>query len=92
VPGGEEAGVDAALHEVARAFGGGGEHLAELVVGGEEDAGEGVKPDGEIEGGAFDGGSGCVCEVGGEEAGEPVEAAGGVLVDVGVPGGDERDL
>ena len=24
-------------------------------------------------------------------AGEPVEAAGGVLVDVGVPGGDEGD-
>ena len=87
----EEVGVDAALHEVAGSVGGALEEGAELGVGGEEDAGETVEAGGgderEMLDGLFDA-RGVLC---GEMAGEPMHAAAGVLVDVSVPGGGERN-
>ena len=78
VGGGEKSCVYTTLHEMAGFAGGLGEHVAEVLIGGEEDLGEGAEAGGDVERGGFDGG--------GELLEEGGEAAGGVLVDVGVPG------
>jgi len=88
--GGEERGVDAALHEVAGAVGGALEEGAEGGVGGVEGLGVAVELAGELEGGGLYG----VLEEGADGAevlGEPAHAAGGVLMQIGVPAGDEGD-
>ncbi len=88
----EEVGVDAALHLVAGAAGGCGEHVAELGVGGEEEPGETVEACGCPErAGLDDVLGGARARPGGEVLGEEAGAAGGVLVDVGVPGCGEWD-
>ena len=67
------------------------EELAELGVGRVKDLGKAVEARGGGEGEVFDGlldaGLGWT-----EESSEPGGAAGGVLVDVGVPAGDQRDV
>lgn len=89
--GGEQGGVDAALHEIAGAAGGLFEQGAELGIGGEEDLGEAVEAGGGGEGGGLGAAGERVSGTSGQPAGDGVEAAGGVLVDVGVPGGGERE-
>ena len=88
---GEEVGVDAALHEVTGAVDGALEQGAECGVGGVEGFGATIELRGDVEGGGFDrafeGNAGAA-----EVAGEPAHAAGGVLVEIGVPGGDEWDV
>ena len=89
--GGEEVGVDAALHEMAGTVAHALEQGAELRVRSEEDAGEAIEAGGGEEGQAFDAALDGGGVVRGEMTGEPMHAAAGVLVDVGVPGGGERD-
>ena len=90
--GGEEGGVDTALHEVAGTVAHVLKEGAELGVGSEEDAGEAIEAGGGEEGEALDGFFDAGGVMGSQMAGEPAHAAGGVLVDVGVPGGGERDV
>ncbi len=89
--GGEERGVHAALHEVAGAVDGALEEGAEGGVGGIERLGAAVELRGEVEGGGFDGAL-YFFAYGAEVAREPAHAAGGVLVKIGVPAGDEWDV
>ncbi len=89
--GGEEGGVDAALHEVAGAVGSALEEGAEGGVGGVEGVGSAIEGGGDLEGSGLD----CAFEreaEGAEVTREPAHAAGGVFVEIGVPGGDEREV
>ena len=85
VLGGELDGVHPALHEMAGPVGGLLEHAAELFVGRIEDTREGVETSGSPERGGLDALFEARCRALRETMGEPVEPAGGVLVDVGVP-------
>ena len=89
--GGEEVGVDAALHEVAGAVDGALQQGAERGVGGVEGFGSAVEVRGDVERGGFD----CALEGRAGAADvtrEPTHAAGSVLVQIGVPAGDQRDV
>jgi len=88
---GEERGVNAALHEVAGAVGSALEESAEGGVGSVEGLGSPIELRGDLERGGFDGA--LDCDAGAAEgSGEPAHAAGSVLVQIGVPAGDEWNV
>ncbi len=89
--GGEERGVDATLHEVAGAVDGALEEGAEGGVGRVESLCAAVKLCGDLKGGGFYGVL-YFTAYRPEVARQPAHAAGGVLVEIGVPAGDERDV
>ena len=84
--------IDAVGKQAAGFAGEAGEMVENLGVGGQDEAGDAVEAGGEAEDGRFDAGTDGGAQDAGEQLKKRVQPESRILVHIGVPGGDERDL